>query len=250
MTRERSAELVEFLSDISEQFECDFSNFDTLNYSDENALHVALWSQQLELAKELIELGINLNVSGDLGRTPIHVAASQGYVDILRLMVAQDGDLFACDEGQYTPIMIAALRNQQKAVDFLDSKMKRSESLQTFIGQLGNVNDQLALKAAILEEKADLVQELVHVGADRFSPIEDGRCPLHFAAMTGDLEIVKTLIAASCFTNDRDDNEYSPLMLAELMKNEEVSQYLRKVAQQILNNQLHRYRLAAKRQQS
>ena len=161
MDLKRSDELKAFLRDLSSDRELDFTDLNAVDSLGDNALDAALWSEHFAIARELIELGIDLNAHGDLGKTPVHVAATRGYVEILQLMVEKDADLFALDEGSYTPIMSAALRKQENSVAYLRTMMKRSPEVEAFLEEFGKSADEIALPAAILDEKLELVRELV-----------------------------------------------------------------------------------------
>ena len=74
MALERSDELKEFLLRLASERELDFTDINAVDSLGDNALAAALWSEHFEVARELIELGIDLNTHGDLGKTPVHVA--------------------------------------------------------------------------------------------------------------------------------------------------------------------------------
>ena len=247
MSKERSVELKKFLEELATDSECDFTDLNAVDGCDDNALHRALWGKEFAIGRELIELGIDLNAHGDLGKTPVHVAASQGYVEMLDLMVEHGADLFALDEGKYTPIMSAALRNQKVSVAFLRQHMKQSDELKKFLAALGDGADEVALKAAIFDDKFELVRELVYLGFDRFCADEEGRQPIHHAASIGNLEVVKLLVRASCITSKLDGDGYSPLSLAELFEHKDVAEYLRGVSLQIQKDNLRRAKLKVER---
>ena len=242
MPNNRSKELVEFLQLLSDDSGCDFSDLTTLGHSGENSLHAAIWSEHIELADELVRLGIDLNLPGGLGNTPVHVAASKGLVDLLKTMVEHGADLFALNESRYTPVMSAALSDQSQAVDFLRSTMKRSAELQRFTDELDLANNEIALRAAICEEQTDLVKELVFLGADRFQRDDEQRLPIHLAAAVGNLELVQFLVSINCFTYCA-TYDMSPTEHAEALGHTEVGDYLREVSRRIQKEKLRRVML-------
>ncbi len=88
------------------------SSLDGIDFSDlnaavdcegENALHSALWGDYFAEAHELISLGIELNVHGDMGDTPLHVATRKGLLKTVQLLVEKGADLFAISEWGNTP---------------------------------------------------------------------------------------------------------------------------------------------------
>ena len=94
-----------------------------------------------------------------------------------------------------------------------------------------------------------LAKELIYLGAERtFKTGNDGRRPIHFAAMVGNLEIVKLLQSVVGFSTDRDSTGYTPLCLALAMGQTGVVEFLRETQQQVLKGQLDReIRMSEKR---
>ena len=60
-------------------------------------------------------------------------------------------------------------------------------------------------------------------------PVEQGRLPLHFAALRGELEMVKFIISSGGDVNRRDVNSAPPLLLAVQGGHLEVSEFLLKM---------------------
>lgn len=43
----------------------------------------------LQLAKLLLKFGADLNASGEVGDRPLHLAAAKGFLDIVKLLMAE-----------------------------------------------------------------------------------------------------------------------------------------------------------------
>jgi ankyrin repeat protein len=78
-------------------------------------------------AKELIEIGIEINARGDLGRTPLHEAASSGDLQIVKLLVESGADVYALTEG-YPPFTLARFSKKNDVCDYLSEEMKKAQS--------------------------------------------------------------------------------------------------------------------------
>ena len=112
----RSERLQKFLNDLKEYIpsfeDADFSNINWSNHEGENALHIAVIGNEYEIAKELIELGIELNARGDLGHTPLHEAAAMTDLKLVKLLVESGADVHALTEGDIG-IYIGSIRQER-----------------------------------------------------------------------------------------------------------------------------------------
>jgi ankyrin repeat protein len=124
---ERSRKLEKFLGEVKEDIpsfeDADFSNISWCNHEGENALHVAVIRNEYEIAKELIELGTEINARGDLGHTPLHEAASMADLRFVKLLVESGADVHALTEGD-PPSTLARYSKKNDICDYLDAAMK------------------------------------------------------------------------------------------------------------------------------
>ena len=127
----RSQKLQKFLDDLrgdQPSFEdADFADISWCNHEGENALHIAVIRNDYEIAKELIEQGIELNARGDLGHTPLHEAASMADIRFVKLLVDAGADVFALTEGDL-PFTLARYSKKDDICDYLASVMKEIQS--------------------------------------------------------------------------------------------------------------------------
>ncbi len=128
---ERSARVETFLNDLKEDlpsFEgADFSNISWCNHEGENALHIAVVRNEYEIAKELIESGIEINARGDLGHTPLHEAASMADLKLVKLLVESGADVYALTEGE-PPFTLARYSKKDDVCDYLGAIMRDVQS--------------------------------------------------------------------------------------------------------------------------
>lgn len=104
-----------------------FDDVNALNADGDNALHWAVRRDDQEVARLLIECGINVNQYGDLGRTPLHEACSWGHGEMVRLLVEHGADLHAHTEGE-TPFSLARLTRHDDICDFLGPLMLEAQA--------------------------------------------------------------------------------------------------------------------------
>jgi ankyrin repeat protein len=122
-------ELVALFKRLNKTERFDRGSFDDVNATngdDENALHWAAHRNDLEAARLLIEAGINIEQRGDLGRTPLHYAASFGHRDMVLLLIESGADVHACDQGD-TPFSLARIRGHAEICDLLGTAMEQKQ---------------------------------------------------------------------------------------------------------------------------
>ena len=82
----------------------------------ETALMMAAFRGQTDLAKRLIERGAAVNRTG---WTPLHYAATNGHVEMIRYLMSQRADINASSPNESTPLMMAAMYGSDDGVDAL-----------------------------------------------------------------------------------------------------------------------------------
>ena len=126
----KSPRLEKYLKAINEDLtsweDVDFTDINATNFEGENALHLAVHREDIEIIKELVNLGINLNARGDEGHTPLHEAAFNGNLEIVKILVENGADLFALTEGN-PPFTLARFGNHDHICDYLSEQMKASQ---------------------------------------------------------------------------------------------------------------------------
>lgn len=61
------------------------------NSNGQTSIFYACSKNYVSIAKLLLENGAQVNVQDKFGNTPLHRAASQGHLDIIRLLLSQKG---------------------------------------------------------------------------------------------------------------------------------------------------------------
>lgn len=80
---------------------------DAISASGMTALTQCVLDGNLKSVKALVELGANVNKRDGLGATPLHHAASEGYINIVKFLLRCNADVRALNREQQMPIDVA-----------------------------------------------------------------------------------------------------------------------------------------------
>jgi ankyrin repeat protein len=91
--------------------------------SNRTPLHVAAITGRLEIARMLIDAGANVNVQDDNGYAPLHVAAKYGNEEILRMLIDAGANVNVQSNTGWTPLHDVAYEgNVEIARILIDAK--------------------------------------------------------------------------------------------------------------------------------
>ena len=91
-------------------------NLNAFNALGESALMLAALKGQLDLAKKLVAKGADVNKTGC---TPLHYAASNGHVDVIKLLLENHAYIDAESPNGSTPLMMASMYGNAQSVKLL-----------------------------------------------------------------------------------------------------------------------------------
>ncbi|MDP8255127.1 MAG: ankyrin repeat domain-containing protein [Candidatus Alcyoniella australis] len=98
------------------------TNLDRISRDDQAdaALHRAVGAGHLEIARELIAAGADVNVrTGAFGWTPLHIAAAKGNDEMVGLLLDSGAEVNATDENQHTPLDYALAKGNEQTAELL-----------------------------------------------------------------------------------------------------------------------------------
>ena len=91
-------------------------NLNAFNALGESALMLAALKGQLDLAKKLVAKGADVNKTG---WTPLHYAASNGHVEVIKLLLENHAYIDAESPNGSTPLMMASMYGNAQSVKLL-----------------------------------------------------------------------------------------------------------------------------------
>jgi len=198
-----------------------------------------------------------LNAADDYGMTPLHIAAAKGYRHTLEALLAKGADVRRTNTQKQYPLFCALfvplihehklVANKEaifktllsKAPELIDKQdeagntvlhamvargfnelitpILREHSSMAFIK---NNVCHYPIHTAILNHNLQAVTELLAINGVALLADAEERGPLHYAARYGNAEMVALCCAATDDLNAGDADGRTPLMLAEIAKNQ------------------------------
>ncbi|PQE22096.1 Ankyrin repeat-containing domain protein [Rutstroemia sp. NJR-2017a BVV2] len=213
-------------------------------------LHLACQHGYLDVATVLVEIlksSTAVNAVDDQKRTPLHTAADHGHIQIVDLLLKYGADRSLKDDKNREAIVLAASSGYLAIVKALDSgddlstyqhllhlsSKKGQVLIVRYLLEKGTspnclVDDETPLTVAASEGHTEVVRDLLKYGDPNLQDARD-RTPLHRAASEGHMEIVRLLIQAGADVNSLDSSRSTPLhfaaskgipeIMGELLKN-------------------------------
>jgi len=217
-------------------------------------IHSAALLGRLSVITFLLDHGAAIDREDIRGFTPLHLAVKSGKIPTASLLIEKGAKI---DVGSFlTPLMLAAFDNKKAMVDLLlkhGAGLKErghkgysvmhyavlggSEEIVTTLLNAGanpNAMDEQGETPLHLKLPANMVQLLIAHGADvnardyeNRRPFSEGDTPLHIAALVGELETAKILLAHGANPNSRNQFGKTPLAIALENRQMGVANYLR-----------------------
>jgi ankyrin repeat protein len=112
--------LLDYEADVNAQCRYGYTPMHSVSVGLGRSSAVHYGTQSLpDVARLLLEHGVDINGRGDDGRTPLHVAAGYGNVEVLRVLLEHDANIGAEDTEGRTPLHEAALNRHVELVGVL-----------------------------------------------------------------------------------------------------------------------------------
>ncbi|XP_062894264.1 uncharacterized protein LOC134340727 [Mobula hypostoma] len=161
----------------------DLSSIDTKDSRGQTALHLAAERNQHLMVNDLISLGAQINERDFLGKTPIHLCAENGFLQVLQVIEktlknGTDFDIDARDNNYLTPLHYVMLAHIATVKEFENLEM--GSDMQRF----------MALRK---EQLLDGLRCLLRMGSSISLQDMNGQSIIHLAEEENDTEVLNLL---------------------------------------------------------
>jgi len=108
------------------------------------ALHMVASEGNLELAKNLIRHGADVNAQNKNNNTPLHMAAANNHLSVVELLFQSEASTDVTNEGRVTPLEVSIWQKHKDVTNFLvlnrnEAEVKESEDTSSESSQLGGM---------------------------------------------------------------------------------------------------------------
>ncbi|XP_074662168.1 L-asparaginase-like [Tubulanus polymorphus] len=175
-------------------------------------------SGDIATMEKLLESGGSVMMSDYDGRTPLHVASSEGHRHVVQFLLQKGSLVHARDRFQNSPIWNAIMFRHQDVVRLLHQAGGHLTMSPMRLGQ------ELCCIAA--EDNTAMLECMKLVGVNLQQCDYDGRTALHIAAARGHMRTVMFLVENKASINLMDKFNTTPISEARRNKNVDVERYL------------------------
>ncbi len=162
----------------------------------DDALMRAATNGNVEVVRLLLAKDANVTIKDMEGCTPMHHAALKGHASIVKLLVERGADSEDRDNDGWTVLQHASWNGHEKTVRYL---LKNDANVHSRAE-----NGWTALHQATWNGHATVVGRLLKGGADPNETDDEGETPLHQAAWRGRPAVVELLLQEDADPNLRD----------------------------------------------
>ncbi len=212
--------------------------------SKEEELFAAAKSGDFDEVKKKIEAGADVNAQDDsFSQTALHIAASEGHLEIARYLIEKGADLLIHDAVDMTPIHLAARDGQEVVLQLLlesieeipdrimsdimsvaQMSVSSTYRIQALVGKFRSRTAKVSVDslskadAKLIEcawhDSVDDIKEALEAGANIEVVDGKGMSPLVWASLRGNLQSVSLLLERGANVNSQNRSGWTPLIQA------------------------------------
>ena len=190
---------------------CDLSSCrKAVDNNNKSAMHLAAREGQLEILRILVEKGWDLDCTDKHLTTPLHQACNAGHVDSIEFLLENGADPALQDSLGRNALLYSVCAPGSEAVEALLRAKKEMVLSKDYTGRN-------ALHYAVFNphpRQCEIMKVLVEKGLGIDTPDDELKTSLHHACEAGKAKAIRWLMKWGASTNARDRNKQTPLDLA------------------------------------
>lgn len=173
----------------------------------ETALHLAVYNSRVEIARLLLENGIDYYCLDENGLGPLHIAGAKSNLEMIHLLEQYQIDFNQVDQMGRTVLHHAVIGRNKKVIKYL---VEMHPELLIREDQNGNLPIHYAIKMG--EEK--ITSGLYSLHMDAWMLNRDGDHPIHMAIRLGHCKIIGRFLRLGIDVNIQNRSGETPLHVA------------------------------------
>ncbi|CAH1368187.1 unnamed protein product [Tenebrio molitor] len=193
------------------------------SYKDLTALDHAVGQNQLNLVQLLLQLisrGANPNQKDNNSVTPLHLASSQKFSELIKLLVNHGANVNSLNGNNQTPLHLSCQVGEMDDAEFLIKSGARLD----LVDESGKTPTEYAVgkvhKGGF--ENGGVLKKLQKLGADLDLPDDDGFRLLHKASKAGDSDVVSYLLNSEVDVDSETREGLPPIFYAVYGNHKEI----------------------------
>jgi len=201
---------------------CRDENVDVQDFQGQSTFHVAASDGLLEVIQMLLERNADINIRDNVGETPLHgtleyinYKVADSFFDVIRFLLKYGADVDAQNNTHWTPLHRASCCGSIRATDLL---LRHNANVHA-----RNNEGRTALHYAMQSEVARL---LLEHGAEVDAQDGDGSTALHVASSEGKFEVAKLLLNSGANVHVRNKNGQIAFEVASARGHQAIEQML------------------------
>jgi ankyrin repeat protein len=173
-------------------------------------LHIAAQQGNLKVMQLLLDNNAVINKADKQGRTPLYVAAQNGQLSAIKMLLDSNADVNEASNEGVTPLLLAVQTGDASSVEMLLEGYKEG------FGDIdkANNNGETPLYAAAQNGHVSIALQLIDKKALVSKADKNGETPLSVAAYDGHLQMVSLLLENGAAVNRADKDGVRPLFIA------------------------------------
>ena len=192
-----NVEITEALVSFGEDIDVNKCNFKSIT-----ALYEAVNTEQLDVADFLLRHGAKVDCDDSSGKTPLHIAAANGSIQAIELLLRFHAQINQRDHDLQTAVFQTVKYGRSALLTLINNGADLN---------IPDMNNKFPLHASLEKDYLFALKALVKYRANVNCEDKDKVTPLHLASRIGNLEKVEILLKADASVNAVDVNGRIPL---------------------------------------